>query len=48
VVLRYFAYLSEAQIAAAVGVTPGTVGALSIKAMTALQTTLGARAELIA
>jgi RNA polymerase sigma factor (sigma-70 family) len=48
VVLRYFAYLSEAQIAAAVGVTPGTVGALTVKAMAALQTTLGARAELIA
>ncbi|MGH3189744.1 MAG: sigma factor-like helix-turn-helix DNA-binding protein [Streptosporangiaceae bacterium] len=48
VVLRYFAYLSEAQIASAVGVTPGTVGALTIKAMTALETALGARAELIA
>jgi DNA-directed RNA polymerase specialized sigma24 family protein len=48
VVLRYFAYLSEAQIASAIGITPGTVGALAIKAMTALQTALGARAELIA
>ena len=48
VVLRYFAYLSEAQVASAVGVTSGTVGALTVKAMTALQTTLGARAELIA
>jgi len=48
VVLRYFAYLSEAQIASAVGITPGTAGALAIKAMTALQAALGARAELIA
>lgn len=48
IVLRYFAYLSEAQIASAVGVTPGTVGALTVKAMTALQAALGARADLIA
>jgi DNA-directed RNA polymerase specialized sigma24 family protein len=48
VVLRYFAYLSEAQIASAVGVTPGTVGALAIKAMTALEAALGTRADLIA
>jgi DNA-directed RNA polymerase specialized sigma24 family protein len=48
VVLRYFACLSQAQIAAAVGVTPGTVGALAIKAMTALEAALGTRADLIA
>jgi DNA-directed RNA polymerase specialized sigma24 family protein len=48
VVLRYFAHLSEAQIASAIGITPGTVGALAIKAMTALQTALGGRTELIA
>jgi DNA-directed RNA polymerase specialized sigma24 family protein len=48
VVLRYFAHLSQAQIASAVGVTPGTVGALTVKAMTALQASLGPRAKLIA
>ena len=48
VVLRYFAGLSEAQIATAVGVTPGTAGALTVRAMTALRAALGTRADLIA
>ena len=48
VVLRYFAGLSEAQIATAVGVTPGTAGALTVRAMTALHGALGTRADLIA
>ena len=48
VVLRYFAGLAEVQIATAVGVTPGTVGALTVRAMTALQARLGARSDLIA
>jgi RNA polymerase sigma factor (sigma-70 family) len=46
VVLRYFADLSEAQIADAVGVSPGTVGVLTVRGMTALQAKLGTRADL--
>jgi DNA-directed RNA polymerase specialized sigma24 family protein len=41
VVLRYFADLSEAQIADAVGVSPGTVTALAAEATTALRAKLG-------
>jgi DNA-directed RNA polymerase specialized sigma24 family protein len=40
-VLRYFAGLSDAQIATAMGVGPGTARALAAKAMTALQAKLG-------
>jgi DNA-directed RNA polymerase specialized sigma24 family protein len=47
-VLRYFADLSEAQIARTMGVSPGTVEALAIQAMTMLQAKLGTHADLTA
>ena len=45
-VLRYYANLSEAQIASAMGVSPGMVKVHIARAMTALQAKLGTRANL--
>ena len=47
-VLRYFADLSEAQVAKTMDVSPGTVKTLATQAMTALQAKLGTRADLTA
>ena len=47
-VLRYFADLSEAQIARTMDVSPGTVEALAAQAMTTLEAKLGTRTDLTA
>ena len=45
-VLRYFADLSEAQVAKTMDVSPGTVKTLAAQAMTTLQARLGTRTDL--
>jgi DNA-directed RNA polymerase specialized sigma24 family protein len=47
-VLRYFADLSEAQVAKIMDVSPGTVKTLAAQAMTKLQAKLGTRTDLTA
>jgi RNA polymerase sigma factor (sigma-70 family) len=47
-VLRYFADLSETQVAKTMDVSPGTVKTLAAQAMTTLQAKLGTRTDLTA